>query len=126
METEFAEAFLHRGAGSRSSFKRKWEGWSGHVVLGRRLKAFSLWHEFLLEAIESPLVRAVAALPREEGAEALARAVSICRCGFGEWDVAPVRGLRVMWRLMGRGLEAELSAFREYVRDYQVLPAYTI
>ncbi len=96
--------------------------WSDHRVLGRRLRPFCLWHRFLLEAIESPLLIPGATLLPVD----LRRAVAICRNRFREGRVRPLPSLLDAWRLAGRGFAREQAAFEEYIGDFHVRPIYAI
>jgi hypothetical protein len=94
----------------------------GHRVLGHRLAPFSLWHELVLEQIESPFLRKNDAplLPRD-----LISAVAVCRCVFPVAEVTLRTTPALLWRMAGGGYARELKAFLAYAGDYLVEPQYS-
>jgi hypothetical protein len=119
LEPSFAEAFFHR---LPHSFDER-DPWSEHRVLGLRLRPFSLWHQFLLSAADSPLLQSESEIELTD----LARAVSICRCRYHQSDFGVGMRLRSWWSVAGKGgFAKELSAFRDYIRDFQSSPEYSI
>lgn len=103
-----------------------------HTVLGRRLRPFCAWHQFLLQAIESPLVTP-GAVPSLADVETAAR---ICRSGYRTplariLPPAP-RGrvarwwqrVRVTWTAARYPLPDATAAFDRYLRDYMAPPEF--
>ena len=117
MDPAFAEAFLHALA---SPFRAN-DPWSGHKVLGRRLRPFCLWHSFLLEQMGSPFVTGAGVTAAD-----LSRAVAVCRCRYGGVSRTPRFSLAAFWKVLGRGLGSEVQLFREYVADFQTRPDYRV
>lgn len=117
MDPAFAEAFVHALA---RPFRPD-DPWSGHKVLGKRLRPFCLWHSFLLEQMGSPFVTGAGVTAAD-----LSRAVAVCRCRYREL-YAPTRFCMVaFWKVLGPGLGKEVQRFRDYVGDFQTRPDYHV
>lgn len=88
-------------------------------VLGRKLRPYCLWHEFLLLASENPLFC-------ESGEEInithLEAAVRICQCRFGELPGTRMSGFWVGMKAVFLGLDRQLERFRTYISDYNSGP----
>jgi hypothetical protein len=144
LEKAFSEAFIHRlarprvcsalprgpfGLAARGCLAPLGSGfeaapWSEHWVLGRQLRAFSLWHLLLLTEVESPVIRAAHVTPQD-----LVVAVEICRCAWPETAVGGRswrRRLANFWRLAGGGFARQLKAFAEYRQDFESPPDFRI
>ena len=89
-----------------------------HVVLGVRLRPFSLWHRLLLLAVDSPFLK-----KGEVRLFDLRVAVGICRLRFGQ---SKVRHPRPGLSLLRRGLQGEVEAFLRYAGDYLSRPEYDV
>lgn len=90
---------------------------------GVRLRRFSLWHLFLLQAIDSPFVRL-----GEVTLFDLLTAVGICRLRFDDSRIVRPRvGLVSGFRLARKdGLRREVVRFLNYTGDYLQKPEYCI
>ncbi len=76
MDERFLESIVHK----RAPFLARLRGYSGHVVLGRRLRPFSLWHQELLQGIDSPFLSVWEENPLAiQVFNALYLAIQICR-----------------------------------------------
>lgn len=116
----FSEAWIHNLPPDFTSD----DPWSNHVVLGRRMRPFSLWHRLLLRDIESPLLDAARAITPQD----LDKAVSICRCRYQQVNFAarPVYSPTLLWHVAAGGLAKGTAAFAEYLRDFCARPDYVI
>lgn len=127
MDTVCAEAFVH------AETVRGGERWWSVPVLGFRLRPFSLWHLFLLEATEHPLATPGRPI-------SLPQLRSAVRMLAARWPqrAAPVsigtafRELamlgRILWEQRRHGLSPtllrEYQAVRVYLEDYRALPVF--
>ena len=132
VDLEFAAAFIDHSDS---------EEWSSHVVFGKRLRKFCLWHRLLLSTIESPLLNGGSVSLFD-----IRTAVGICRLRFGNSTVRkPLIGPALMLlRAIGtsaitrrskdpqghnplqRGLSRHTDAFLAYCGDYLQKPEYTV
>lgn len=134
-DESFVEAFIHaqppwpcRLANSLAEAFGFPPRYSGHVVLGRRLRPFSFWHEFALDAIQSPLQ----GYNGEIGFAALFNAVEACRCGYLQiprqttrfFVYLQRRRLRIARKRYAPFFLRELVRLRTYQRDYRAAPEY--
>ena len=89
-----------------------------HRILGVRLRPFSLWHHFLLQACESPFIKKGNVTLRD-----LKTAIGICRLRFGQSKV-----IRPFWPPIAprKKLERDVAKFLSYVGDYLNRPDYVI
>lgn len=92
---------------------------SKYRVLGRKLRPYCLWHEFLLLASENPLF-----CKSEEPLNVLhlEAALRICQCRFGEVPAAIKWPVLVSMKAAFLGLDKNLEVFRTYVADYNSGP----
>jgi hypothetical protein len=136
VDQDFIEAIVHR----RIPLLARWRGYSGHVVLGSRLRPFSLWHQQLLLAIDSPFLGRwdVQAPGSLQIFKQLYLATQICRVkpkripARSGWRAALWRKwivLRFYFRLGVRKpgvrlirLYQEAAKFRNYLLDYSSCP----
>lgn len=106
-DDRFLEAFLNRP----------------HRVLGRNLRPFSLWHNLLLESIQSPFLTG-----RGVTAVQLWQAVRVCSSRWtGEGyrpNLNPPTRLRWLWEVGRYGLRRECEAFADYLRDFDSSPKF--
>lgn len=114
LEPSLAASFID---GSRG------DGWSRHRFFGVRCRRFSLWHLFLLQAIDSPLVRL-----GDVGLFDLLTAIGICRLRFDDSRIVrPWVGPVGFFRLARKdGLKREVMRFLTYTGDYLQKPEYCI
>lgn len=102
-------------------------GHGEHVVMGRRLRKFTLRHRFWLEALGSPLMTG-----GEVSLMDLEMAARVCAIPCPALDARLprmlARGMRWwqvpgwMWRAMRRHTARELRAFHGYLLDYGCAP----
>ena len=131
MDERFLESIVHR----RAPLLARLRGCSGHVVLGRRLRPYSFWHQQLLRGIDSPFLSAWTVKPTSiQLFKNLFLATSICRLtpfntrARVTWLDVRARKLAVArfyirpgWLRPGRRylrLLIEAAKFRAYVADY--------
>ncbi len=107
VDERFVEAFIHRPQ---------------HVVFGRRLRPFCLWHRLLLRTVDSPLLSA----GRPITALHLDQAVSICRCRYGHTDFRARSTTRLFWQIAAGGLGRAARAFYTYLADYSSPPVHEL
>ena len=91
-------------------------------MLGRRLRPYCLWHRFLLETVESAILKPGVEITPVE----MKRAVEICTLRFRENPPAQPVTFREHLRMARAGLGREMDAFNAYVRDFTSRPDYTI
>lgn len=106
--SNFQESFLHT---------------EGHRVLGYRLRPFSLYHQLVLDAIESPVIQGNVPISLID----LEIACRVCSTSFGGYRRAGKRAgffrkLGFAWRIATTSLGAELRKFDSYFGDYVALP----
>lgn len=92
---------------------------SNYRVLGKKLRPYCLWHEFLLLASENPIF-----CESKEAANIahLEAAVRICRCRFGEVPNTKISSIWSGVKAGVLGLEKQLETFRTYISDYNSGP----
>jgi hypothetical protein len=134
----FLEAVVHK----RAPLLARARGYSGHIVLGRRLRPFEFWHQQLLQGIDSPFLSPEP--PRTPPSSIqlfknLYLATEICRVKFPHvpprtgWRAIVRRKLAVLrWYIrLGIGkprghrmisLLIEAAKFRFYLGDYSSFP----
>jgi hypothetical protein len=124
IEAAFAEAFIHR-------WPRRFDArdpWSGHRVLGKRLRPFSIWHALLLTREASPFTMGGGVARVAPGD--LVKAVAVCQMRFPwsgpDGQIQPRFSWRTFWRMLGGGFAMEVEAFQAYLADFQTLPEYTV
>lgn len=95
---------------------------TSHRVMGRRLRKFTIYHRFWLEAMRSPLVMGGAVSMVD-----LELASRVCCCGYGtvermiEGGTGGWRSLRGWWfalRCLVLSPEREAAKWEEYLRDH--------
>jgi hypothetical protein len=135
VDERFLESIVHR----RAPVVARLRGYSGHVVLGRRLRPFSMWHQQMLEGIGSPFLSTWKRSPTSlELVRSLYIATTVCRLrpmqtlGPASWCAALRRKwlvFRFYFRLGLRrpGLRLtrlliEAAKFRAYMNDYSSAP----
>lgn len=145
MDEGFLEAIVHK----RAPLIARARGLSGHVVLGRRLRPFTFWHQQLLQGIDSPFVTPdpVTDSSRIALFKNLYLAVEICslkpltfpsskgwlaalRRKLAIWRYHPGVGARVLTRGVAADpakrnlytLLIEAAKFRFYLADYSSSP----
>lgn len=102
--------------------------WSGHRVLGRRLRPFSLWHLLVLTGIESPFVQPLDPKAPPSGGD-LVTAVDICRNRYPEARVGGRGWLRRaanFLRLAGGGFIRQAQMFLSYRAAFEAGPEFQI
>lgn len=117
MDPAFTEAFLNR-----EHIRKDGSRFSHHRVLGRRLWPFSLWHSFLLEAMDSPLLHFS---PLAASLQDLEEAVAVCSRGFAPLKLpgnGVVSQVRRQW--YARRLNRARVAFAAYLADYCAEPDF--
>lgn len=88
-------------------------------ILGVKLRPFCLWHLFLLQVLESPLI-----LGKPVEIEDLRTAVAVCRTRHGESKLRKPSYLSTAYCLARKHNVRE--QFRSYVNDYLQIPEYSI
>lgn len=93
-----------------------------HVICGKRLRPFTLWHAWLLDFCQSPFVGASAS----GGPADLALAIEICSRPASSPGASPRFDIRPSPRLVRRifkaGFRQTAAAFRAYLADHVALP----
>jgi hypothetical protein len=92
-----------------------------HKVFGLKLRPFSLWHKFLLEVTESPLVT-----KSDAKATDLYAACKLLTLKFPDNDVALTRfdWVRMFFRVRKNSAEIEGGKLSSYINDYFTSPEY--
>ncbi len=108
MQLQIAEALLHVAG--------------GHRVLGKRLRPFSLWHELVLEHLQSPFLHKNRPLLPED----LCTAVAVCGSAFPHVNVRLRTTPALLWRMAGGGFARELKSFLAYIGDYLTEPDFAV
>jgi hypothetical protein len=105
IDSQFAEAWLN----------------VDHKVFGLKLRPFSLWHKFLLEVTESPLVT-----KGDARASDLYAACKLLTLKFPDADVALTRldWVRMFFRIRKNSAEIEGVKLSSYIEDYFTSPEY--
>jgi hypothetical protein len=133
------ETFLESVVHKRAPFLARQRGYSGHVVLGRRLRAFSFWHLELLQGNESKFLQTWKTRPPSiEIFKQLYLATEICRLRpleplHSSWRATLCRKWTVfcwyVWPRINRRhrracifLLIEAAKFRAYLADYWSRP----
>lgn len=88
-----------------------------HRVIGYKLKPFSLWHRFLLEFFDSPLITG-----EKPNVESILQAIQICRVSFPKYPKP--QSLLSKIRLLCHAFKPEVEGekFASYVEDYAAFP----
>lgn len=99
------------------------DGGVRHRFFGRVLRPFSVWHLFLLQAIDSPFTTKGDVFQFH-----LETAVGVCRLRYPDSKIQrPWVGPLSSWRLARKGgLEREVARFLDYAGDYLSKPEYAI
>jgi hypothetical protein len=136
------EGFLESVVHKRAPFLARARGYSGHVVLGRRLRPFSFWLQQLLLGVDSPFLSVWKIPPSSVDLfENLYLAIEICRVKFPHRPIQTGlratlrRKLTVFWWYLRLGmgkprghrmvrLLIEAAKFRAYVNDYSSGPVH--
>lgn len=102
LDEKFAEAFVNLDY---------------HRVLSYKLKPFSLWHRFLLEFLDSPLITGGNA-----DVNSILQAIQVCRSSFPKFP--DKQGFLGKLRLLINTFnpEEEGTKFAKYVEDYAAFP----
>lgn len=94
-----------------------------HVVLGKRLDPFCLWHQFNLEVAQSKILLGAALTPFD-----LWLAVRICTSpwtpGHSVPNLAAPSKLRFIWEVGRFDFKAEVAKFQAYYDDYNSGPKF--
>jgi hypothetical protein len=87
--------------------------------MGRKLRPFALYHQFWLEAIESPLLSGAESSPAD-----LEIACRICACGYGEapWAIKRKPGPFFAWHWTEQAANRELVKFGAYLTACNAQP----
>lgn len=117
LDETFARAFSHDLAPDYNDA----DPWSSHVVLGKRLRPYSLWHNFMLETIDSPLIHGLPPTHLD-----LVRAIAIFRSRFRQWSLPTRLGVVDLYHLARHGLPYHVLALDEYVKDFNSEPEFTV
>jgi hypothetical protein len=99
------------------------EAWinSEHRVLGRNLRPYCLWHQLVLQVIESPLLQGAGDLLDLDVAS------HVCSTRYGEvLDLAPRHPLSIALKMRWGGFRVEQEAFSDYLEDYVQVPDFRI
>lgn len=92
-----------------------------HVVLGRRLDPYCLWHHFNLEVAQSPVL-----LDDPLDPLSLLMAVRVCTTPWTQQhrppDLREPGLIKFMWQAGRYNFRAELEKFRAYFKDYNQGP----
>lgn len=88
-----------------------------HVVLGKRLDPYCLWHQFLLEVAQSNVLLGDRLTPFD-----LWLAVRVCTTPWSQGhrvpDLTPPGKLRFIWEVGRYNFSAEVAKFQAYYDDY--------
>lgn len=103
LDEKFAEAFVNL---------------EQHKVLGYKLKPFSIWHRFLLEFFNSPLIGG----DEKANISHILQAISICRVSYP--DYPKKQSVFSKLNLLCRSWDAEKQSknFMNYIEDYASFP----
>jgi hypothetical protein len=109
--------------GSWTSFEESFIHTDDHRVLGYRLRPFSLYHQFLLESIGSPIITGKAQITVID----LEIACRICASGYNEYRRASARPgfwqkVAFAKKVLMTDLPKEIAKFDRYFADYVALP----
>ncbi len=114
VDPTLAGALIHDEA--RTSGQRWWR----RPIFGRRVRPFSIWHRFVLESIESPILAGGTIFAGD-----LRRAVSICGELYPVINIGKPHPLD-FWRSVGPNFRQHVEAWKEYRADYRSFPDYSI
>jgi hypothetical protein len=108
---------------SWQAFEESFINTDDHVVLGRRLKPFCLWYQFVLEAIDSPIFSPNAPLSLVD----LEIAARICQSDYQDFTQAQQKPgfmgkVKFGVKAMRTSIADEVSKFDRYILDYARLP----
>jgi len=92
------------------------------AIAGVRLRPYSLWHQLLLEAMESPLVTPGATVAPAD----MQRALAVCQCRYPVSCFTLPVTIRRVWSMLGGGFSRHLERFEAYRKDYISFPDYSI
>lgn len=92
---------------------------NNYRVLGKKLRPYCLWHEFLLLASENPIFCETDEPANLAHLEAAAR---ICCCEFGQLPNPKVNSTWVSIKAVFLGVEKQLENFKTYIADYNAGP----
>ena len=103
LDEKFAEAFVNL---------------EQHKVLGYKLKPFSIWHRFLLEFFNSPLIGG----DEKPNISHILQAISICRVSYPNYPKKQSIFSKI--NLLCRSWDAEKQSqkFMNYIEDYAAFP----
>ena len=93
---------------------------SKYRVLGKKLRPYCLWHEFLLLASENPFF--VESSEEEANIAHLEAAARICCCKYGELPSQKINSKWVAVKAVILGVEKQLASFKTYIDDYNSGP----
>ncbi len=104
LDEKFAEAFVNLDS---------------HRVLGYKLQPFSIWHRFLLEFFNSPLITETAST---NGVEDVLKAIQVCRVSYPNYPKK--QGILSKIAILCRSWDVETQAnrFMSYIEDYAAFP----
>lgn len=91
-----------------------------HKVLGFKLRPFSLWHKFLLEFYDNPLV----AGEESVSAEDVLQAIQVCRVEFPDPPKRETIWTKIRLLLFSWDQEKESENFTNYIEDYLAFPEF--
>jgi hypothetical protein len=98
------------------------EAWvnADHRVLGRDLRPYSLWHQLVLQVIESPFLNG------DGNLRDLDQASYVCSTHYGQpLDLRHRHPLAIWWNVR-RNFNTERAEFLAYLDDYVQVPEFTI
>ncbi len=94
-----------------------------HVVLGRKLDPYCLWHQFLLEVAQSKVLLGESLTPVD-----LWVAVTICTAPWSPHhrvpDLTPPGKLRFIWEVGRFNFRREVEKFQTYYNDFNQGPKF--
>lgn len=102
--------------------------YNSHTVLGKKLKPFSLYHHFVLEAIESPLVKG-------QPSSIIDLYIAACVCSqeypldqtkipTGSWWSILVNSFRFGYYSVRYKHSREVAKFYHYTKDFSSMPNF--
>jgi hypothetical protein len=90
-----------------------------HKVLGFKLRPFSLWHKFLLEFYENPLITGGEAVPKD-----VLEAIQVCRATYPNPPKRETIWTKIRILISSWDQEEEAKRFTNYVEDYLAFPEF--
>ncbi len=94
-----------------------------HVVFGKRLAPFCLWHQLNLELVQSKVLVSEPLTPLD-----LWVAVRVCTTPWTPYhripDLTPPGKLRFLWEVGRYNFSAEVKKFSGYLSDYLSFPKF--